>query len=51
MTTVFFRRDRRTILHEEGFGDFRADDYFCGNVRLMEVEKRREVCKDGRQDR
>jgi hypothetical protein len=43
MTTVFFRRDRRMILHEEGFGDFRADDYFYGDVRPMEVKKKREV--------
>jgi hypothetical protein len=43
MTTGFLRRDGKTILCEEGFGDFRADDYFYRDVRPMEVKKKREV--------
>jgi len=43
LATDFVRRDWRAILQEEGFGNFRAHNYYFGHVRLLGAEKQREV--------
>jgi len=41
LATDFARRDWRTTLQQEGFGDFRAHNYYFGYVRLLAACKGR----------
>ncbi len=43
LATDFVRRDWQMILREEGFGHFRARNYYSGYVRLLAAEKQRKV--------
>ena len=47
LATDFVRRDWRTILQVEGFGDFQAHHYYLGYVRLLAARSRKSSMGQG----